>query len=492
MKESDLYRELLTIEDQLHLDSATKPRSITNYVNLVRDEEWLQAWDPEARELGQMHSISGSIWSDAIERCLEENGAAFIPRFDTPIYIDRPIELRGGNRLIVHPETEIRLKVGEIGTCMVRSSHIVPGHDHPVQMCEGADENILIGGGIWSDQNNEGHGRGGQYDQKGSMPDAMGTFLLHNVSRVVVRNMVFLDCSAFAIQIGNASDFVIENLTFDEVADGVHVEGPAARGVIRHLAGKTTDDFVAINAWDWDMSSMTFGPITDMLVEDLEMLPGYTWSELRMLPGTKLFSSGETLECGIRRCIFRDVRGIHTFKLYDQPNVAKPEEDSSHPIGKMTDIFFSNIQVDGVKRSEYYDTSSDAVFDICVDIDTISIRDVRLNYIPGEDDMIPYLVSVGPKSLVWHKAPTDDESDSCWRPAVEDTAEDELIEVYNASANPVVQTLTIAEVYTPAPDRPGTYVPCTDIAALINERGLTPDPESPNSAARGHIVTIDI
>jgi hypothetical protein len=31
----------------------------------------------------------------------------------------------------------------------------------------------------------------------------------------------------------------------------------------------------------------TFVPITDMLVEDIEMRPGYVWYEIRLLPGTK-------------------------------------------------------------------------------------------------------------------------------------------------------------------------------------------------------------
>ena len=112
-------------------------------------------------------------------------------------------------------------------------------------MCAGADENILIEGGIWNDQRNEGRGRGGHFDKNKSVIGSMTTVLLHNVSRVTVRNACFRDCSAFAIQIGNASDFLIENITFDETADGIHVEGPSARGIIRNIKGKTNDDIVA-------------------------------------------------------------------------------------------------------------------------------------------------------------------------------------------------------------------------------------------------------
>ncbi len=331
MNEEKLYQKLLTIQERVGRNEQDKLASVADYVDLVREAEWNQKWDPNTRSMSHSHNVRGNIWSDAIEQCLRENGSAYIPKIIPPIYIDRPIVLQSGNRLIVHPETEIRLKVGTVGTCMVRNAQIVLSQDSPIQLCDGADEDILVEGGIWCDQNNEGCGRGGAYDQQGSVPGSMSTFLFHNITRVCVRNAVFRDCSAFAVQLGNAVDYVIENITFDETADGIHIEGPSKRGIIRHIRGQTTDDILALNAWDWKTSSITFGTITDVLVEDVELQPGYTWSELRLLPGTKIFSSGETLDCDIRRCIFRNIRGVHTFKMYDQPNLGNPEGDFSRP-----------------------------------------------------------------------------------------------------------------------------------------------------------------
>jgi hypothetical protein len=134
----------------------------------------------------------------------------------------------------------------------------------------------MIEGGIWSDQKNEGRGRGGAYDPQDSMPGSHGMFLLHNVTGISVRNVTFRDCSGYAVQLGNATDFVIENILFDETADGIHIEGPSAHGIIRHISGKTNDDAIALNAWDWDDSSLTFGPITDILVEDIEIMTSRT------------------------------------------------------------------------------------------------------------------------------------------------------------------------------------------------------------------------
>jgi len=484
MNEEVLYQELLTVENRVGKIQEGDLKSVTDYIDLVQEAEWQQTWDTDTRSTSQIYDINGSIWSDAIEQCLAENGSVYIPKIDTPIYIDRPIVLQSGNRLVVHPETEIRLKVGAVGTCMVRNSRITPSPDGPVRICNGADGDIHIEGGIWCDQDNEGRGRGGEYDQEGSVSGSMGMFLLHNVTRVAVRNIVFRDCSAFAVQLGNAIDYIIEDITFDETADGIHIEGPSGRGIIRHIRGKTNDDAVALNAWDWQNSSITFGSITDVLVEDIEMLPGYVWSELRLLPGTKVFSSGETLDCDIRRCVFRNIRGIHTFKMYDQPNLGNPEGDFADPIGKMSDLFFSDIVVDGISKNDYHDTTSDGVLDICTDIDSLSIRNVRFNYTPGQTDMAPYLVSVGPKALTWHRVPTD-ESGTSWRPPVTGDTTDEWIDVFNPNANPVVKGLIVKDVYSPDHNNPGAYVPWLDLPSLINERQSTPNPDFPDTMPRG-------
>lgn len=470
MKEEDLYSEIKAATRAVGSARAGDPGDVTGFRLLVRKAAWRQGWDAGARAMGPEHEVTGEIWSDAIDRCLRERGSAWIPRMAEPIYIDRPIVLRGGQRLSVHPETEIRLHPDSAGTCMVRNAGIVFAQDRPVELNAGADEDIVIEGGIWNDQINGGKGRGGAFDRAGSMPGSHGIFLLHNVARLLVRNVRFRDCSPFAVQLGNATDFVVEDIAFDETADGIHIEGPAARGVIRRIAGKTNDDAVALNAWDWDNSSLTFGPITDVLVEDVEVRPGYTWSELRLLPGTKVFPGGATVDCDIRRCIFRNIRGLHTFKMYDQPNLSKTEEDFADPIGRMADLFFSDITVNGILRADYYDTYSDGVFDICADVERISIRNVRLDYPLGDAERAPYLVSVGPKSLTWARG---------LKP------EDGWVEVFNPNASPVVKGLVVSGVVMPAAGGSGAAAPCRDAALLFHERRLTLNPDFPRTQPRG-------
>lgn len=470
MSEDDLCRELMTTENRVGRAVSRNAGPVTNYARLVRRETWHQAWDADARAVGPLRPVTGEVWSDAIERCLAEHGSVFIPEMTEPVYLDRPIVLPGKSRLIVHPQTEVRLIAGSAGTCMVRNENPVGSQGGPVVLCADPDTDIVIEGGIWSDQLNEGRGRGGACDPDHSRPGSHGIFLLHNVRGVAVRNIRFRDCSPFAIQIGNAVDFLIERIRFDETADGVHVEGPSARGIIRQLSGKTNDDVVALNAWDWENSSLTYGPISDMLVEEVEMRPGYTWSELRLLPGTKRFPDGNTVDCDIRRCVFRRLRGLHTVKLYDQPNVNQPDRDFADPIGTLSDLYFSDMVADGISRADYYDKSSDAVFDVCANVDGLSLRDIRLNYIPGESGRAPYLVSVGPKSLTWPKGPRPEDG---WK------------EVFNPNANPALKGLRIRGVWVPGRDGSAPHVPCDNVLDLLFERHASRNPDFPNTMPRG-------
>jgi len=119
LSEEELYCQLLKTEDRLTFSDAGNCHPVTDYIGLVRELTWQQKWDAAAGTMREPHDVTGRVWSDAVERCLAENGSAYIPRMAEPVYIDRPMVLRSGNRLVIHPETEIRLIVGARGTCMI-------------------------------------------------------------------------------------------------------------------------------------------------------------------------------------------------------------------------------------------------------------------------------------------------------------------------------------------------------------------------------------
>ena len=337
-----------------------------------------------------------------------------------PIYIDRPIVLHSGNRLRVDAKTEIRL-LPYAGVCLVRNEHMVDGQHGQVEMCRGADRDIVVEGGIWRDLRSAWVPDDAHAATDKPLHGQHGLFTFHNVESIRICGATIREGSDFGIQIGNCRDVVVTDITFEEHhRDGVHDEGPAAGGIIRGLRGKTGDDVVALNAWDRESYSVTFGPISDVLVEDVASVPKWTWSELRLLAGTKRFANGERVPCDIERCVFRNIRNIHTVKM----------------------------------------------------IDGLSIRDVRLDFAPGlENDRSVRLVAVGPMSTTW--------------PLPAGDARGEWLEIFSPNVNCTVRDLAVSNVLGPLPDDTEPCIPVQDPARLVMVRKQHPNPDFPKTQPRG-------
>jgi hypothetical protein len=362
-------------------------RPIADYANLAHDLHWRQHWDCTSRVLrNEFVEYNGRVWSDALETALHENDAVWIGKMEEPLYLDRPIILASGKTLKIHPATELRLIPGSSPTPMIINSAYASEH--------GRDRVIRIEGGIWNAMYNEGRGR---INTGGCGPS--GCFTILHAEQVSIVNIKICDMAGYGIQIADVSNFRVDNIRFDRTADGVHVDGPAACGVIRNIAGHTEDDLVALTAWDWIEGSLTFGPIREILVEDVEMERGETWAEMRLLPGIKRFPDDSTIDCPIDDCIVRDIRHVHTFKMYEQPSWYDTS-DRSDGSGDFGRVYFRDIQASPIPHDRYYDHSSDTLFDICCNAKMISIRDLSLDYVPGEDKSASKLVSIGPKSQV--------------------------------------------------------------------------------------------
>jgi hypothetical protein len=385
--------------------------------------------------------MKGMVWSAAIEQSLKEQNGVSIPAMPEPLYLDRSIVVKTGSQVIVHPKTEIRMIIDEVEHCLIRNRSIVSGQEGAVELCRDADRDILIAGGIWSDQKNNGHGpQGFRKGKEGLMLGSQGAIVLSNVENVAIRNVTVKDNSSFGFQIGNARNFLVEGVRVDGTKDGVHIEGPAEFGVVRDVRGPlAADDVVALNAWDWRTSSLTFGGITDILVEDVEVEAGSC--AIRILPGVKVFPDGSTLPCEVARCVFSEIRNCHTFKMYDQPNIRCVSDDYSADLGTVADLYFEEIQVVPVDLTKHHDKSKTAVFDLCEHARGLHFKDVRLDYVPG--GVYPkYLLAVGPKSSIrpipFRKTGTQ--------------------EIYNPKACPVADGITLADIATRDPEAPGRFV----------------------------------
>lgn len=348
----------------------------------------------------------GRIWSECIQHMLDEHRGIYIPYCREPIYLNKPIIMRSNYTLKIHPDNEIRLKPGT-NTCMVRNESIVSGAKQPVsQLQVQPDTRIHIEGGTWTtlaNGRNGGNGNSrGHADFEGSVGGMFGVIVLHNTKHVTVRNLVIKECSYFGIQIGNTTNLLVENIQYvDHHRDGVHLEGPLRNGIVRNISGRTGDDVVALNAWDWQASSVTFGSIENVLVERVQSDHG--WAELRLLPGTKIFPDGQTQRCEINNCIFRYIEGIHTIKMYDQPNLEMGRDrDYSTEVGSMDNLYFSDIVFTPFVQPNHY-CAKDAFFEVCANVGNLYLNSIELRDIHKQMSNWTKnrLLAVGPMSSLY-------------------------------------------------------------------------------------------
>ena len=456
-KES-LRKRLLEVENVV---PTGKPalRSLAEYSNLTYKRSWMQHWNSETRERIRPNldpvSASGTVWSEAIAQSMLEQNGVYIPEMSEVLYLDRSIIVESGSRIIVHPKTEIRAITNEVEFPAIRNKSIVSGQEGPVVLAKGADRNILIEGGIWGDNKNSGYGPQGFREGKfGLMLGSQGCIVLSNVENVAVRNVSFLDTSSFGLQIGNARNFLVENVCVHNTKDGVHVEGPAEFGIIRNIFGpKAGDDAVAINAWDWRTSSLTFGTISDLLVEDSDVEEGAC--AIRILPGVKMYPGGATEVCEVKRCIFSNIRNIHSFKMYDQPNVRDVKNDYSADLALASDLYFENIHIKPFDLTNNRDTSKNSVFEICSHVDGIYLDNIQIDYIPAKPNA-EFLMIVGPKSRIgnipFKKTGTQ--------------------EIFNPKASPVAKNIVIRNVFSRPQGSTEDYAMVLDTKCLVHATSI--------------------
>lgn len=92
------------------------------------------------------------------------------------------------------------------------------------------------------------------------------------VAMISVDNFTFklrnvYNCNGFGIQwIGVGGLF--EGLRPNTCRDFLHINGPSSHVLIRDCAGFSSDDFIALNAWDWHRSAPLVGDIQDVDIVD--------------------------------------------------------------------------------------------------------------------------------------------------------------------------------------------------------------------------------
>ena len=406
--------------------------------------------------------FDGANASDVIEKALESCAHLIVPSLPYPLILDRPIVLSSGKRLSVAPDTVIRIREG-CGGCMVRSAHLLSGITSEIRP-DYRDRDILVEGGIWE---------GGKMEVAVNDPDPVmrsfghgecGVFFFDNAERFTVRKVTVKESGIYAFLINACRDFVIEDVFFDhQHKDGVHVNGPASDGVIRRMHGNTGDDFVALNAWDWNGSAVSFGYIRRILVEDLHC----EGDELRLLPGRKCYPDGSKTPCPISDCIFRRVTGAYCIKLYQQPNCCNDltgENDRSDIAGEIENVLFSDIGLDKLTEEGFGEIGVTALFEVIADCRNICFDNVRVNV--SKDSFRAAgmrLCEVGAKSSTWKHGSSDP---ATW------------CELFDVDLICTAEGMHFRDIYF-------VEEKCTDRDTLIGAHRLHPNPDYPNTLPKG-------
>lgn len=354
------------------------------------------------------------IWTDALQRALDEHEVVVIPPAEEPYLIDRPV-LIGSHRRIEAYGATVRLADG-VTTLMLRTAAARDGTLAPVGM-ENRNDNIAIVGGTWEDNGTDrrGYGRSGMFNlEERKVGNAFGVstlFYLGCANHVTVRDVVFRRCGAFAVQSGDGDAHVYENILFDRCyADGLHLNGNLTRVKARNVRGNVGDDLVALNAYDWLNSSVNFGPQRFVLCEDLELRPRQDgrkhYPAIRIQPACYRYADGSVVDCAVSDVIFRRVKGIETFKSYLQtPRYEIGTSPEWSRVGSGGNLFFEDIAIDLTQPIDCIDQykSSDPVrghfgaFEFGANLSSVTLRNIDITF---HADRWPrtHLATVGPKS----------------------------------------------------------------------------------------------
>ena len=357
-------------------EALTDRVSLTDYAHLVRE---------------------GNIWTDALQAALNEHEIIVIPASSDPYMIDNTVTIPSGRRIEAEGAT-VRLCEG-VRVLMLRNEHTQNGTHAPISK-ENRDGNITILGGRWeqSHTGRAGYGRAGMYDLERSFYGVYACMLFNNMDNLTLKNLTFSHTGGFAVQMGDITDVHCEDIDFIECyADGLHINGNTKNVITRNIQGDVGDDLVALNMYDWQNSSVNFGPADMILCENLH--PFGSCLMLRILPGIYQYDDGSTVDCSIHNAIFSRLEGISEYKLYLQtPPYRIGEEPERGGVGSGDNLFFEHIHA-----SFRPSPCCPVPFEINSNIGRISMEDIDFTLPEG----CP-LIAVGPKSNIYQGSETFD------------------------------------------------------------------------------------
>ena len=405
------------------------------------------------------------VWSDAINKALLENKHVYIPDMGEDIYLEDAIMMRSGYSLKV-AENQLLVKCPNTPVTLIRNENLISGVEKKIGLSN-PDSDITVEGGIWSANEPEnGFDNGNirlRVDREHSIEGVFAVMVFSNVVDITIKNLKFRDSKSYAVQISNCEGAFISDIEFLNFhKDGIHMNGSIKYAIVRNLSGVGMgDDMVAMNAWDWKTSAMSFGTLEKIIVENITS----SHNEIRLLPGRKTYISGEKNDCKIKDTIMRNIKGVYTFKLYSQPNIHDTKDRSEIP-GNIENVYFENIDFPEVSASGFGGLPVEGLFDVCVDTKDVYFNNIRIkNTISEFEKMGVKLIKVGPLSATWKGGKENPE---------------EWTEVFAPDDICTAENLHIGKISFSDRD----VVP-TDEKVIVCEKKQTLNPDYPNTLPKG-------
>lgn len=344
------------------------------------------------------------IWTKAFQRAVDEHEVIKITAGE--YLIDDTIILPSNCHIIAEEGAMIK-KTPKMNVLMLRNALTKDGSRMPVIDGE-KNQNISITGGIWTESVDGKNWRCGLYDRNGNFHGVSAGMFFNHVENLSIKDVTIAKIGGYGIQVSHLNGGHFENITFEgTAADGLHMNGFSENIRVKNVKGCVGDDLVALNAYDWPQSSVAFGPIRNVLCEDLEVFEESSYKALRILPGKYFYEDGTVSDCSIREVVFRNVKGIQTCKFYFQtpcyPIHGTPK--SGEP-GNCGNIRFENVEINLTepvdKLPEYMEShpvkGSIAAFELGSNIEKLTFKNVKVT-LDREKYPRSYFMCIGPKSV---------------------------------------------------------------------------------------------
>ncbi len=239
----------------------------------------------------KVHGQTKKIWTKAFQTALNENEHVYLPSGE--YYLDGTVVIPS-HRKISADKNAVVLLLNGTKVVMFRNEHVLDGTASLITLDERHSENIEIDGGTWGTEYTcrADYGKIGAYDDEDGLHGVHALMLFSGVRNLRIRNVTYQQAATFALQIGRAENFLIENVQcVNCFADGVHLNGVVRNGVLYDISGHTEDDLVALNAYDWDNSTINNGFMEDITVTGVHSSGGHCHC-MRIQPGVTAKEKG--------------------------------------------------------------------------------------------------------------------------------------------------------------------------------------------------------